>query len=129
MYSNQLMEAWLGEYSNWRTEEEENQEFASVLCGEFQNWITAQEEEESYNQGFLTKHFDQLPTDVIRIVRQIVWRKQIQKQQTVLPFGFSEAPALSKAFLKNWYYYQFYSCQKCQTERSCERCKKVRSCS
>ena len=69
------MDIWLAEFSNWRTEAEETQEFASILCGEFIHWTTDKEEEEIYNQRFLTNHFDQLPSDIIRFIRQIVWRK------------------------------------------------------
>ena len=72
MHSKRLMEAWLGEFSNWRTEEEENQEFAFVLCEEFQNWKTTHEEEAINNQAFLTSYFEQLPLDVLRSIRQLV---------------------------------------------------------
>ena len=128
MHSNQLMEAWLGEFSNWRTAEEENQEFAFVLCEEFQNWRTTHEEEAIYNQAFLTSYFEHLPLDVLRRIRQLVWKKQIQKQQTLVPFGFTQAPALSKRFLQNWYYYQFHHCPVCQTQRTCDRCRQIMHC-
>ena len=72
------MDSWLLEFSNWRTEEEEWQEFSQTLCA-------AEEEFENYAECFLQQYFPNLPFDVVRTIRVMVWKYQAKKNY--MPFG------------------------------------------
>ena len=98
------MDAWLQEFSNWTTEEEEFQDFAQSLCTEFRNWQTATEEEfETYVEFFLAQHFPNLPFDVVRTNRVMVWK--YQKKKKYLPFGLVNGPSVTFHSEGAWNYY------------------------
>ena len=97
------MDSWLLEFSNWRTEEEEWQEFAQTLCGEFRNWLTAEEEFENYAECFLQQHFPNLPFDVVRTIRVMVWKYQAKKNY--MPFGVVNGPSVTFYSSGAWKHY------------------------
>lgn len=97
------MDAWLQEFSNWRTEEEEFQEFAQPLCKEFRHWQTAEEEFESYAESFLAQQFPHLPIGVVKAVRVMVW--EYHKKKKYLPFGMVNGSSVTFYSSAAWEYY------------------------
>ncbi|MCO5595853.1 hypothetical protein L7F22_049904 [Adiantum nelumboides] len=108
------MARWWSEYQNWRTEEEEYEEFAQtlcsefldwqtpqqeeyeqfaqILCSEFVNWQTPQEEILAYDNQFLALYFEELPIDLIKDIKTKVWKSIRQRWgRRLLPFS---APVL-----------------------------------
>ena len=46
---------------------------------EFQNWVTKEEELDFYAEEFFNTYFEDLPRDVLSIIRQKVWSFELQK--------------------------------------------------
>ncbi|MCO5615024.1 hypothetical protein L7F22_069312 [Adiantum nelumboides] len=117
------MARWWSEYQNWRTKEEEYEEFAQtlcsefldwqtpqqeeyeqfaqILCSEFVNWQTPQEEILAYDNQFLALYFEELPIDLIKDIKTKVW-KSIRQQwgRRLLPFSAPVLPNHLQSLMK-----------------------------